>query len=81
MEILARPIVSLRRAALAGMEERGQVLGVDLWQVPRQDSARNTYALEHGPAQSREINWASSTSDMKELDNFWNLNTCACEGV
>jgi hypothetical protein len=27
----------MRRAALAGMEERGQVLGVDLWQVPRQD--------------------------------------------
>jgi hypothetical protein len=47
---------SMRRAALAGMEVRGQVLGVDLWQVPRQGSARNMYALEHGPAQSREIN-------------------------
>jgi hypothetical protein len=47
---------SMRRAALAGIEVRGQVLGVDLWQVPRQGSARNMYALEHGPAQSREIN-------------------------
>ena len=43
-------IVSCRRAALTGIQERGQVLGVDLWQVSRQDSARHTYALEHGPA-------------------------------
>ena len=34
-----------RRAALTGIQEREQVLGVDLWQVPWQDSARNTYAL------------------------------------
>jgi hypothetical protein len=26
-------------------------LGVDLWQVPRQNSVCNTYALEHDPAQ------------------------------
>ena len=38
---------SYRRAALAGMEERGQILGVDLPQVPRQDSARSTPTLEH----------------------------------
>jgi hypothetical protein len=32
---------------------RGQVLGVDLRQVPRQDSGRSTHALDHGTAQSR----------------------------
>ena len=32
-------------------QERRQALGVDLREVPRQDSARNKYALEHGPAQ------------------------------
>jgi hypothetical protein len=31
------PMGPCRRAALAGMEERGQVLEVDLPQVPRQD--------------------------------------------
>jgi hypothetical protein len=35
------------------MEERGQVLEVDLPQVPRQDSARSTPALEH----SKEQTW------------------------
>jgi len=45
----------MRRAALAGMEEREQVLGVDLWQVPRQGSARNTYAWNMVRL-SREIN-------------------------
>jgi len=49
----AYPIARLRRAVLAGIQERRQVLGVDLWQVPRQGSARNTYALEHGPAPRR----------------------------
>ena len=42
-----------RRAAPAGKQERGQVLGLDLRQVPRQDSGRSTHALEHGPVQSR----------------------------
>jgi len=32
---------------------RGQGLGLDLWQVPRQDSACNTYVLEYNPAQRR----------------------------
>jgi hypothetical protein len=49
----AQPMVRPRRAALAGIQERGQVLGVDLPQIPRQDSARNTYALEHDTAQRR----------------------------
>ena len=34
------------------MEERGQVLEVDLPQVPRQDSARSTPALEHSKEQT-----------------------------
>jgi len=49
----AQPMVRPRRAALVGIQERGQVLGVDLWQVPRQYSARSTYALEHDPAPRR----------------------------
>jgi hypothetical protein len=49
----AQPMVRSGRAALTGIQERGQVLGMDLWQVPRQDSTRNTYALEHGLAQRR----------------------------
>jgi hypothetical protein len=40
------------RAAVAGMEG-GQVLAVDLPQVPRQDSGCNTHALEHRTGQSR----------------------------
>jgi hypothetical protein len=36
-----------RRAALSGMEEGGQALGVDLQKVSRQDTSRNTHALEH----------------------------------
>jgi hypothetical protein len=35
---------------LVGIQERGQVLELDLPQVPRQNSARSTHALEHGPA-------------------------------
>jgi hypothetical protein len=31
-----------------GRQERGQALGVDLWQVLRSNRACNTYALEHG---------------------------------
>lgn len=42
-----------RRAALGGMEEGGQALGLDLQKVSRQDSSRNTHALEHGPSQKR----------------------------
>jgi hypothetical protein len=40
-------------AALGGIQERGQVLGVDLPQIPMQDSARNSYALEYDTAQRR----------------------------
>lgn len=39
-------------AALAGTQKVEQALGVDLWQVPWKDTARNLHALEHGPAQS-----------------------------
>jgi hypothetical protein len=45
-QLMARP----RQAALARIQERGQVLEVDLLQIPRQNSARNTYALEHDTA-------------------------------
>jgi hypothetical protein len=44
---------SYRRVALAGMEEGGQILEVDLPQVPRQDSARSTHALQHDTVQRR----------------------------
>lgn len=33
--------------------EGGQALGLDLQKVSRQDSSRNTHALEHGPSQKR----------------------------
>ena len=42
-----------RRAALAGMEERGQALEVDLQEVPRQDSGRSTHTFEHSTDQRR----------------------------
>lgn len=42
-----------KRAALGGMEERGQALGLDLQKVSKQDSERNTHALEHGSSQKR----------------------------
>ena len=42
-----------RRAALAGIQERGQVEGMDLQEIPRQDSGRSTHALDHGTAQSQ----------------------------
>jgi hypothetical protein len=35
------------RAGLAGIQERGQVLRVELWQVPGRGSALSTQALEH----------------------------------
>ena len=47
------PMGPCRRAALGGMEEGGQALGLDLQKVSRQDSSRNTHALEHGPSQKR----------------------------
>jgi len=60
-KIQAKPSVRVRASTAHGQSwmssacwhTRKQVLGVDLWQVPRQDSTRNTYALEHDPAQSR----------------------------
>ena len=42
-----------RRAALAGIQERGQVLELDLRQVPKQNSGRRAHALDHGTGQSR----------------------------
>ncbi len=65
IEILARPskaVLStskqsrwsdLERAAPAGIQERGQVLEVDLPRVLNQNSGRSTHALEHDPAPSR----------------------------
>jgi hypothetical protein len=52
------------RAALAGIQETG----LDLWQVPRQDSARNTYGLRtwSGP----ESNSLPPQIDSKQLDPF-----------
>jgi hypothetical protein len=41
-----------RRAALGGIEG-GQALGLDLQKFSRQDSSRNTHALEHGSSQKR----------------------------
>jgi len=49
----AQPMVRPGRTALAGVQEGGQALGVDLWQVLNQNSGRSTHALEHDPAQSR----------------------------
>ena len=46
-------MVRPRRAALAGVQEGGQVLGLDLQKVLGQDSGRITQVLEHDPAQSR----------------------------
>ena len=46
-------MVNNGRAALTGIQERGQALVVDLPQVPWQDSGCSTHALEHGAAQSR----------------------------
>jgi hypothetical protein len=40
-------VVRPRRAAVAGIQERGQVLGLDLRQVPWQDSCRSTHALDY----------------------------------
>lgn len=48
------------RTALTGIQERGPVLEVDLWQVPRQNSTRHTYALEYDPTQSG-IDFSGST--------------------
>ena len=42
-----------RRAALASIQERGQVLVLDLQEVPSQDSGGSTHALGHGTAQSQ----------------------------
>jgi hypothetical protein len=42
-----------RRTMLAGVQEKGQVLGLDIRQVPGQDSASNTHTLEHDPASGR----------------------------
>jgi hypothetical protein len=61
MEILARPSRAVRaRTSRADGQTwtssacwHTRKLGVDLWQVPRQDSARNTYALEYDTAQRR----------------------------
>lgn len=44
---------SYRRAALAGVQEGGQVVEVDLPPVPRQDSACSTHTFEHGTGQRR----------------------------
>jgi hypothetical protein len=38
---------SYRRAALAGIQEGGQVLEVDLPPVPRQNSGCSTHTFEH----------------------------------
>jgi hypothetical protein len=46
----AKPMVKPGGAALTGIQERWQVLELDLPQIPQQDSACNTYALEHGLA-------------------------------
>lgn len=46
-------MVKPRRAALPSIQERGAALGVDVWQVPRQESACSTHSQEHSPAQRR----------------------------
>jgi hypothetical protein len=47
---LAEPMVRPGRAALAGIQENWEWI---FGKFPGQDSARNTYALEHDPAQRR----------------------------
>lgn len=47
----AQPMAKLGRPTLIGIQERWQVLGINLWQVRRQASTRNTCALKHGLAQ------------------------------
>jgi hypothetical protein len=47
------PMGSYRRAALAGVQEGGQVVEVDLPPVPRQDSACSTHTFEHRTGQRR----------------------------
>ena len=49
----AQPMVRPGGAALSGIQEGEKVLEMDLSQIPWQDSACHTYALEHSPAQSR----------------------------
>jgi hypothetical protein len=49
-----QPMARPGPAAFAGIQERGQVLGTDLWQIPRQDSARKcTRWTWSGPESSR----------------------------
>jgi hypothetical protein len=70
------PMVRLRRAALAGVQEGGQVLGLDLRQVPRQDSACNTHTLEHGTAQ-RRLGFLPRV-DRQQLKLCAYLSLCIC---
>ena len=44
------PVGGSRRATLAGIEDRGQALGLDRQEVSTQDSGRSTHALDHGTA-------------------------------
>jgi hypothetical protein len=68
-------MVRPERAALAGIQERRQALGVDLWQVPWQDLARNTHALEHSPTKSQIA--SPPQMDSKQLDSFASRETTA----
>ena len=57
----AQPMARLGTSSACWLQERGQVLGVDLWQVlgvdlwqvPWQDRSTHAHALEHDPAQRR----------------------------
>jgi hypothetical protein len=69
----AGPMDRPGRAVLAGIQERGQILGVDLWQVPWQDSALSTHALEHGPGP--EPSSLTPQMDRKQLDPFASRET------
>jgi hypothetical protein len=80
-------------ASSAFWHPRGQVLGLDLWQCPRQDSACNTYALEYDPAQRRvgsSRRWTGSSSSSVCLHipshllgrtSKWNLVLLASPGA
>jgi hypothetical protein len=65
----AQPMVTAGRAALASIQERGQILELDLQEVPRQDSGRSAHALEHDPTQRRVDSLTQVDRPMLEKSN------------
>ena len=65
-----QPMVRPGRAAYVGIQQRGQVLGVCLWQVPRQDFGCSTHALEHRKGQS-QTGFLPQVDRHKLLEIMW----------